>query len=217
MRGGLAALIIALSIPLLGRGASGEDRAGAFDFYVLSLSWSPSFCLTEAGRQERLQCGPARRHGFIVHGLWPQFERGWPEFCVSDEPAEPPRSLVESLVDIMPSPVLIAHQWRKHGSCAGLDQESYFATLRRARDRVSIPEALERSDRRLYASARTIEEAFIAANPGLSAAGIAISCEDDRLKEVRICLTRQLDFRRCHEVDRRGCTDPRLAVPAHVR
>jgi ribonuclease I len=72
MRGGLAALLIVVPVLLLGRSANSEDRPSAFVFYVLSLSWSPSFCLTEAGRQERLQCGPGRRHGFIVHCLWPR-------------------------------------------------------------------------------------------------------------------------------------------------
>jgi len=217
MRGGLAALLIGLPIVFLAGGASAEDRPGAFDFYVLALSWSPSFCLTEARRGERLQCGSGRSHGFIVHGLWPQHESGWPEFCPSDHPEEPPLSLVQQMLDIMPSPDLIAHQWRKHGTCAGLDQAGYFALLRRARERVAVPEPLRTPDRRHYASARGLEEAFITANPGLSAAGIAIACEDGRLREARICLTRQLDFRRCHEVDRSGCTERRLAVPAPGR
>jgi ribonuclease T2 len=214
MRGGLAALLTSISILLTAGDALAEDRPGAFDFYVLSLSWSPSFCLTEAGRDEPLQCRSERRHGFIVHGLWPQYEAGWPEFCPTDQPPEVPASLAESLFDIMPSPGLIAHQWRKHGSCSGLDQGGYFAKTRRAQERVAIPEALKVPDRPRYASARAVEEAFIAANPGLSATGIAVACDEGRLREVRICLTRNLDFRRCHEVDRRGCTDPRLAIPA---
>ncbi|HEX2255813.1 MAG TPA: ribonuclease T2 [Afifellaceae bacterium] len=217
MRGGLAALLIWFLALLPGGGANGQDRPGAFDFYVLSLSWSPSFCRTEAAEGERPQCASGRRDGFIVHGLWPQYESGWPEFCPSDAPAEPPRSLVERLLDIIPSPGLVAHQWRKHGACSGLDQASYFALLRQAREQVVVPEALRIPDRRRTASAREVEQAFVAANPGLSATGIAVSCRDGRLNEVRICLTRRLDFRRCHEVDRRGCTDRRLAIPAHGR
>jgi ribonuclease T2 len=215
MRGGRAALLSVLLTLGLASGAAGQGRASAFDFYVLSLSWSPSFCLTEAGRGERLQCGTGPRRGFVVHGLWPQYERGWPQYCASAEPAEVPRSIVEAMFDIMPSRGLVQHQWEKPGACAGLDQASYFATVRRAAERVAVPQPLEVVEARLYASARDLEQAFIAANPGLSASGIAVACGDGRLEEIRICMTRQLDFRRCAEVDRRGCSDRRLAVPGH--
>lgn len=204
-----------LLILLLTGGAAGQDRPGDFDFYVLSLSWSPSFCLTEAGRDERLQCGTEPRRGFIVHGLWPQYERGWPQWCATGEPAEVPRSLLSGMLDVVPSPALLQHQWRKHGACSGLDQAAYFATVRRAAGRIVIPEAMKAADARRYASARELEQAFVAANPGLSSAGVAVACGDGRLKEIRICLTRNLDFRRCREVDSRGCTDRRLAIPAH--
>lgn len=214
MRGYRAVLACLLLILFRAGGAAGGDRPGTFDFYVLSLSWSPTFCRSEAGRDERLQCEIARR-SFVVHGLWPQYERGWPQYCGSEEPAQVPRSMVETMLDMMPSPGLIQHQWRKHGSCAGLDQASYFATVRRAAGQIAIPEALRTAGQRGYASARDLEQAFIAANPGLSPTGIAVACEGGRLEEIRICLTRQLDFRRCPEVDRRGCTDRRLAVPAH--
>src|SRR5438874_4074521 len=68
--------------------ASAQDRRqntpGEFDFYVLSLSWSPSFCeqASERGNDRRsgAQCG-GRPFSFVVHGLWPQYERGFPEYC----------------------------------------------------------------------------------------------------------------------------------------
>src|ERR1700760_1582015 len=80
-------LLLAL---LIGAGtASAQDRRqntpGEFDYYVLSLSWSPSFCEEaqergNSGRSQQAQCG-GRPFSFVVHGLWPQYEHGYPEYC----------------------------------------------------------------------------------------------------------------------------------------
>lgn len=211
---GLPALLALCAGLASNAGAQERDRAGDFDFYVLALSWSPSFCASREGRSNRDQCRADTPYGFVVHGLWPQRETGYPRDCGSDEPARVPQSLVDSLSDIMPGGGLVGGQWRKHGTCTGLDQEEYFSLVRQAFERVEIPPDLDDPGERRHASARWIEEAFVAANPGLSAGGIAVACDDGRLEEVRICLTRQLDFRRCPEVDSRGCRDARLIVPA---
>jgi ribonuclease T2 len=59
---------------------SGAD----FDFYVLALSWSPSYCASKGGDADPEQCGLAKPPGFTAHGLWPQFERGSPQNCAAD-------------------------------------------------------------------------------------------------------------------------------------
>lgn len=193
--------------------ASGEDRSGDFDFYVLSLSWSPTFCSTAEADRNRDQCGTARKYGLVVHGLWPQYERGYPQLCRSDQPDRVPSALGRQYFDIMPSMGLIGHQWRKHGTCSGLDQQDYFATVRRAYDRVKIPALLTRRSTEMRILPNELERQFIAANPGLSPAGIAVTCEADQLEEVQICLTRDLQFRPCPEVDRGGCRRPGISVP----
>ena len=58
-----------------------KSKAGVFDYYSLVLSWSPTFCDSNAGRRARQQCGLNRRYAFVVHGLWPQHEKGWPQNC----------------------------------------------------------------------------------------------------------------------------------------
>jgi len=50
------------------------------DHYVLSLSWSPTFCETADPERERLQCDPSADHTFIVHGLWPNSARDAPDY-----------------------------------------------------------------------------------------------------------------------------------------
>jgi ribonuclease T2 len=192
--------------------ASAEDVAGDFDFYVLSLSWSPTYCTVE-GSPEDDQCG-IERHGFVVHGLWPQYERGYPEYCRSSMSDRVSSSAAASIYDIMPSIRLIRSQWRKHGLCTGLSQADYFTLTRLAFEKISIPEAYRAPDRVLTLKPAAIESAFLAANSGLSPKGIAVTCQEGYLSDVRICLTRDLQFRECPEVNESACRSPRIAVPA---
>ncbi len=185
-----------------------------FDFYVLSLSWSPSFCASENGARNRQQCGEGAALGLIVHGLWPQNETGYPEFCPSGEPERVPDRLGRQMQDIMPGMGLVGHQWRKHGTCSGLTQPDYFRVVRAAHDAVKIPAPLRDVAKPERLAVDAIETAFAAANPELSRQGIAVTCEDGRLDEIRICLSKSLEFRDCREVDRRSCPLPAVAVPA---
>jgi ribonuclease T2 len=42
---------------------------------------------------------------------------------------------------------------------------------------------------------------------------IAVTCNDRRLREVRICFAKDLTFRACPEIDERACRKPRLVMP----
>jgi ribonuclease T2 len=184
-----------------------------FDFYVLSLSWSPTWCADNDAGGKTLQCRYGENNGFIVHGLWPQKDRGYPEFCPSRQPDRVPESLGRAVLDIIPSMGLIGHQWRKHGSCSGLSQKDYFTVTRAAWERLNIPAGLtpERDGSRLAPDA--VETAFIAANPGLERKGIAVTCDDGRLEEIRICMTADLSFRTCPQVDRVACRAKSIEQP----
>lgn len=190
-----------------------QNTPGKFDFYVLALSWSPSYCeaAAERGREAREQCG-ARPYSFVVHGLWPQYERGFPEFCQVPAP-KLDRGIVSSMLDLMPSPRLIFQQWDKHGTCSGLAPRAYFETVRKARAVVKIPPEYLEVKTPLAVTPDEVEEAFVKANPGLARAGIAVTCDSRRLHEVRICLTKDYKFRDCPEIDRRACRRDRLVMP----
>ena len=210
----IAMLMAALAaVMTLGAPVQARAQAADFDFYVLSLSWSPTFCASPKGDRNPAQCGREREYGFIVHGLWPQYERGYPEYCRSREPARVPRSTGDIVFDIMPSMGLIGHQWRKHGSCTGLTQRAYFEATRRAFERVRIPADLAGGDERLTLPAAEIERKFVEANPGMSPRGIAASCEGRRLEDIRICMTKDFRFRDCAEVDRGGCRLSQVELP----
>lgn len=184
-----------------------------FDFYVLALSWSPAYCEVEGANANRDQCAEGRNLGFVVHGLWPQFDTGYPEFCPTRQPDRVPADLGRDYLDIVPSMGLIGHQWRKHGSCSGLSQKDYFKVLRAARARIRVPEAFAPDRLPAEIDAMEAEDAFVAANPGMARAGIAVACQRGLLREVRICLTPSLGFRDCPEVDRNGCRMDNLTVP----
>src|SRR5437870_10620520 len=118
-----------------------QNQPGQFDFYVRSRSWSPSFCEAagERGTPPQQQCG-ARPYSFVVHGLWPQYERGFPEFCQQPAPRLD-RNIVSSMLDLMPAPRLIFNEWDRHGTCSGLSPNAYFENVRKARAAVKIPDA----------------------------------------------------------------------------
>ena len=201
-------------------GAKAQDKRqnapGEFDFYVLSLSWSPSFCeeAAERGRgggRSHIQCN-GRPYAFVVHGLWPQYENGFPEYCQRPSPRLN-RNIVSSMLDLMPAPGLIFNEWDKHGTCSGLDGRNYFETIRKARAVIKIPaEYLDLSQAKTVAPGE-VEEAFIKANPGLSNAAVSVTCNRTRLSEVRICLSKDLQFRACEELDRRACRRDQVTMP----
>ncbi len=210
MKAAAAALSILAAIS--GANAQYEGKPGDFDFYVLALSWSPTWCATSDDAAHSAQCDGDAAFGFVVHGLWPQYEEGYPEFCGAD--ARLSRGEIDSALDILPDRSLVTHTWRKHGSCSGLDPQDYLDTTRAAFERIRIPRDFIAPPADGSISAQAVEAAFVAANPGLEMTGAALSCSDGWLEEVRICLTRDLDFRDCEEVDARGCRQRRLLLPA---
>ncbi|ABD86962.1 ribonuclease T2 family protein [Rhodopseudomonas palustris] len=216
----LLALIAAITLATAGAAGAQDHRQsapGEFDFYVLALSWSPSFCQEaaergRAGRSQDTQCGGERPYSFVVHGLWPQYERGFPDYCQRPAPRLD-RNLMASMLDLMPAPGLIYNEWDKHGTCSGLGARGYFETVRKARAAVKIPpEFLDLAAERTVAPDE-VEAAFIKVNPGLSNSAIAVTCSRSRLSEVRICMSKDLQFRACEEIDRRGCRRDQVVMP----
>lgn len=191
MRRRLPALLLALGLAGLAP-VTTADQAGRFDYYLLSLSWSPQYCAGAAGDGDP-QC--RRPYGFVVHGLWPQHERGWPEQCGKAEWL--PESLIERMLPLMPSRKLILHEWRKHGVCSGLDAQGYFTAVERAYRSLHIPERYRAPRDYLRLSPATLEADFGAANPALRPEMMALDCRGNYLSELRICLDRQLRPRRC--------------------
>jgi ribonuclease T2 len=211
---GLVGTIVAAASTAAPAQYAQRSQAGQFDFYVLSLSWSPSFCAAAAergGRPGGPQCG-ARPYSFVVHGLWPQYDKGFPEYCQVPSPRLY-HGIVSQMLDLMPAPRLIYNEWDKHGTCSGLSASAYFDTVRKARAAVKIPPEYTDLQAPLSVTPGAVEDAFIKANPSLTADGIAVGCDRKRLTEIRLCLSKDLQFRGCPEITRRSCRRDQLVMP----
>jgi ribonuclease T2 len=208
----LAALLAALAIALPGTAGAG-GRAGEFDYYVLALSWNAAWCAATGDARGDENCAPGRQTGFIVHGLWPQYEQGWPQDCSTGE-RDPSRAETAAMADIMGSGGLAWYQWKKHGRCSGLAPAAYFGLIREAWGKIARPPVLRQITEPVRLSPRLIEQAFIEANsalsPGLAPDGITVACKNRSVSEVRICLTKSLAPRACGGAAAHDCpiSDP---------
>lgn len=217
------ALVVAITFAYLffsaGRTVAQVRQHGApgqFDFYVLSLSWSPSYCEAAedrtGGRARDRQCS-GRPFAFVVHGFWPQYERGFPSDCQVPAPRLA-RAIVDDMLDIMPSPRLVFHEWDRHGTCSGLSPKAYFDLLRAAWAAVKVPPDYVQVDQPISVMPSQVAGAFLKANPQLARDAINVSCDGRRLTEVRICLTKELNFRSCPEMARYSCRRDKVVMPA---
>jgi ribonuclease T2 len=204
-------LALAFLLPSLAIAQDSRQNApGKFDFYVLALSWAPSYCEAAGERASRQQC--ARPYAFVVHGLWPQYESGFPEYCQVPAPRLN-RNIVASMLDLMPAPRLVFHEWDRHGTCSGLSPQAYFEIIRKARAVVKIPDEFMDLREATTLPPAEVEEAFTRVNSGLQPGGIAVTCDGRRLSEVRICLSKDFSFRECGEIERRSCQRREVVMP----
>jgi len=200
----MAALVLVAGAPA--RAGPGVDEPGRFDYYVLALSWSPTFC--ESHPADRAECG--KRRGFVVHGLWPQYAGGGgPEYC--GDAATPDAETMERALSAMPDPRLVRHEWSAHGSCSGLAPHDYFLAMIRATARLAIPPEFDGEAPHSLTAAQIVS-AFVQANPSLTQRSLALRCRGPELEEVRICLSRDLRPQPCGREVRTRCRAGPLTV-----
>jgi len=160
-----------------------------------------------------MQCGPERHFAFVLHGLWPQYEHGgWPQNCSSETVDE---SLINSMLTIMPSPKLVAHEWAKHGTCSGLSPQDYFKTATQAFHSIKIPPRYKAPQQQITVSPDQLRHDFAAANPKIGDQGFVVLCSGNGrfLQEVRACLTKELEGRPCNpEVLRNACRSDQIIM-----
>jgi ribonuclease T2 len=190
-------------------GPANADEAGRFDYYVLTLSWSPVYC--EAHPEDRQQCA-GKQHGFVLHGLWPQYANGgYPSSCASSQRlTEDARNYGKS---VFPSEKLVAHEWQVHGTCSGMDATAYFKAADEARQAVRIPTTFEPGARARETTAQAVSKAIREANPRITNRGLAVVCSGPELAEVRICLSKDLQPVACGRGVRDACRSGTIRVP----
>lgn len=191
-------VIVACVAGLLAAGAvrAEGERAGDFDYYVAALSWSASWCALEGDSRDDPQCDAGRGVDFVLHGLWPQYEEGWPSFCRTAE-RDPSRALTAAQADVFGGAGAAFYQWKKHGRCSGLSALDFYDTARAAKERIAVPDVFRALSRDIRLEAGVVEDAFLEANPELSPDGVVVTCRAGMVQEVRVCLTKDLEFRDC--------------------
>ena len=180
------------------------NTPGQFDFYLLNFSWAPEYCYGHANAPE---C--TAHSAFVLHGLWPQNNNGtYPENCADmPGPADPNR-----YPGLYPTPGLLQHEWRTHGTCTGLTPDAYLAAAVRARQEIIIPPTLAHLNQATSMPPAGILNLFQQSNPGLPAGSLALSCGHNFLTAVEVCLDKNLHPAACGQV--RSCQAAMVQIPA---
>jgi ribonuclease T2 len=196
-----------------------RNIAGQFDYYDLVLSWSPTHCSETSDNRDDQQCNRSdgRRYSFVLHGLWPQYEKGYPELCRTARRPYVPQQVIDNMLDVMPATGLIIHEFRKHGTCSGLEAEAYFGTAKRLFQSIRIPDRYKNPFEPLFVAPQELAAEFAKFNPQLKPDSFAIACggSGSRLKEIRFCFNKDGQSRACgsNENQRRMCSAEKMYVP----
>ncbi len=175
----LAALVVLLGLTSVASPLHADGYPGDFDYYVRALSWSPTYCASPSGRGDFRQCGTGRRYSFVVHGLWPQYQSGWPSYCRT-RMRYVPNARIREMLPVMPSKRLIIHQWRKHGSCTGLSQKDYFGQTRELFARFQVPARYVAPSRTLLTTPKELVHDFVTTNLWLKQEMLSVQCGRQR-------------------------------------
>ena len=188
--------------------AQGKGYAGEFDYYAMALSWSPEHCAIKPGDRE--QC--ARKLGFVLHGLWPQYQRGYPASCTRERLDT---DMEQQFAGLYPSRFLYRHEWEKHGTCSGLSQEAFHQLASDLRQKVKIPAAYQSPEEPLRKNSFQLKADLSSANEWLAPDNITVACADGGrfLREIYICINKQgTDAVPCSDEmqkrERRSCGQP---------
>jgi ribonuclease T2 len=165
------------------------DSLGEFDYFLLALSWSPDYCATSGGDDPQ-QCSIGRKLGFVLHGLWPQYNRGYPSDCTREKLTE---EVKKQFPGLYPSEKLYDHEWEKHGTCTGLSTTAYLTLSKHLKESVTIPVAYRSPEAPFRTTVKQMLQEFTAANPGFASTSFAVNCSSNGryLKELHVCFSRQ--------------------------
>jgi ribonuclease T2 len=185
---------------------------GRFDYYILSLSWAPNYCAGHP-KDHSIECRAGRQANFVLHGLWPEANRGsMPTNC---SPASPvASSTARHMLQYYPSRGLIQHEWSTHGTCSGLSAGDYFSKVEQAFNAVRVPDQYRNLDHSQSFSVQDVEQNFASAN-GAPAGAFRISCRSGELVNVQVCMNKDLQYQAC-AASARECSSPQVLMrPVH--
>ncbi len=188
--------------------------------YVLALSWSPTYCLQNQSKPgAKTQCDPndLKKYRFIIHGLWPNAPKKRLGFCKilpGESDYVSPKN-IQKLFHFSPSASLIGHQWRKHGTCSGLKQDSYIEKTLAAYQRFRPPAFYQSLTKEKRIDAAQVKADFIDEYQkiGLTNESVRVVCDGNHLREVRICTDLELNPVTCSGKSDFSCERKKLILP----
>ena len=199
---------MSIGINSIARDRSGQPRPVAgipqreFDYYVLAISWSPTFCKSPAGQKPEKNSQCKAKLGFVIHGLWPQYnDGGHPESCPSNfkfetDFAEPE---VKGVLRMPPGDMgLRKHEWDKHGTCSGLNPREYFKSAQIAAEKIVIPTNLVSPKEPISTNTDNLFKLFQDVNPTMTYDSFEVAINPKgEVSELRICYDKNLNFAKC--------------------
>lgn len=194
-----------------------DGEPGKFDYYVMSLSWSPDYCayIESKGKTDPNQCTDGKKLGFVLHGLWPQYIKGFPSDCTTEKM---PADVIENYTGLYPSEKLYSHEWEKHGTCSGLTPEQYLTLTKQLKDALVIPANYLDPIQPFRTSIDELKKDFIAANPRFNDKSLAPACSGSGrfLQELRVCYNKDGQVAECSPevlgLSRKSCGKPDFLV-----
>jgi ribonuclease T2 len=115
------------------------------------------------------------------------------------------------MTDIMPDPKLVEHEWTTHGTCSGLDAEAYFKLVRQAYNEIHIPAQLSGPAQSFSMTPSEVKDEFLQSNPQLKRENLTVSCGNNYLTAVSVCMTKSLNATACQAS--RDCRANSIRVP----
>lgn len=190
--------------PLQSRAAP-PTPTGNFDLFLLNLSWSPEYCHSHPTAAE---C--AAHDTFVLHGLWPENADGtYPSNCSTAPGPQNPAQYN----DLYPDPGLLQHEWQTHGTCSGLAPDAYFQTVRSAYKSVAIPPTFTQLTTQTSLPPAQIQADFTASNTSIPQSSLIVSCGNNFLTAVEVCLDKSLHPTACPTAIH-SCAANTVRIPA---
>lgn len=215
----LSVIVILSSFLQVGCAVAEPTDNQDFSYYALVLSWSPDFCATNKKAANTPQCEIGRKYGFVLHGVWPQHEQGYPESCTDEKiPNE-----LRNKCDIFPTAGLCDHEWEKHGTCSGLGVAGYLNFAAQLKSSIVIPKQFKSPETSVRTTVEQFKADFVTHNPSFTPESIAPYCSGSGrfLKEVFFCIDKSGKSRACSEEvlkrSSKSCAQPDGFVVRNVR
>jgi ribonuclease T2 len=109
------------------------------------------------------------------------------------------------MLGVMWNKVVIKDEWRQHGSCSGLAMMEFFVQADFLAQKIAVPEVYNRPFGTLDTTSEQVRRRFVEANPGLEPDALLLRCDREWLREVEVCVDKDLKYQACQAQPADNC------------